>query len=163
MDIRSDGSLDYPDEVLSRLEVVVASIHSGFEQGSERITERIVRALRNTNVDILAHPTGRLIGRREGYAVDLERVLREAAANGAAVEINAEPDRLDLDDLWCRRAKELGVMVSVNTDAHSQSQLTFMRYGVAVARRGWLEKKDVLNALPVEKLLSRRGRLRRAA
>lgn len=166
VDIRADGTLDYPDEVLSQLEVVVASIHSGFEQGRERITERILRAFKNPNVDMLAHPTGRLLDRRAGYDVDLETVLRAAAATGVAVEINASPERLDLNDVWTLRAKELGVTICVNTDAHSPGQLGFMRYGVGVARRGWLEKKDVLNTLPLQQLLEwlsrRRGR-RRAA
>ena len=165
VDIRGDGRLDYPDEILSQLEIVVVSIHSGFEQNEERITDRILRAFESPHVDILAHPTGRLINRRPGYAVNLEQVLRAAAAGGIAVEINASPERLDLDDSWSRRAKELGVTLCINTDAHTPATLAFMRYGVAVARRGWLEKQDVLNTLPVEQLLARgrRNRLRRAA
>ncbi len=165
VDIRGDGHLDYPDEILGRLEIVVVSIHSGFEQSQERITDRILRAFENPYVDILAHPTGRLLNRRPGYAVDLERVLRSAAERGIAVEINASPDRLDLDDVWARRAKELGVTLCINTDAHTPGSLAFIRYGVAVARRGWIEKQDVLNALPVERVLAsrRRNRLRRAA
>ncbi|MHB1161994.1 MAG: PHP domain-containing protein, partial [Chloroflexota bacterium] len=166
VDIRGDGHLDYPDEILSRLEIVVVSIHSGFEQSQERITDRILRAFENPYVDILAHPTGRLIDRRPGYQVELERVLQAAAELGVAVEINAAPDRLDLDDVWARRAKELGVSICIDTDAHSPGNLAFMRYGVAVARRGWLEKRDVLNSLPLEQLLARRRRnrpLRRAA
>ena len=156
VDIRADGSLDYPDEVLSQLDFVVVSIHSGFDQGRERMTERIIRGLSNPYVDVLAHPTGRLLERRPGYDVDLEQVLRAAAAAGVAVEINASPDRLDLDDVWSRRAKELGVTICINTDSHSPSNLAFMRYGVAVARRGWLERKDVLNTLSLEQLLARR-------
>lgn len=165
VDIRGDGRLDYPDETLSQLEIVVVAIHSGFEQSQERITDRILRAFENPYVDILAHPTGRLLNRRPGYPVDLEKVLRAAAQRGIALEINGSPDRLDLDDVWSRRAKELGVTLCIDTDAHSPATLAFVRYGVAVARRGWIEKRDVLNALPVEQLLSRRRRnhLRRAA
>ncbi len=163
VDIRTDGSLDYPDEILAGLDFVVVSIHSGFDQSRERITDRILRAIRNPHADLLGHPTGRLIGRRPGYEVDLEQVLRGAAAAGVAVEINGSPDRLDLDDVWSRRARELGVALCINTDAHAPGNLEFMRYGVAVARRGWLERKDVLNTLPLEQLLARRHRLRRAA
>lgn len=160
VDIRSDGSLDYPDHVLSRLDLVIAAVHSGFEQSSERMTERIIRAIRNPHVDVLAHPTGRLLGRREGYDVDLERVLQEAARLGVAVEINASPERLDLNDVWSRRARELGVKLAIDSDAHAPGQLTFVRYGVAVARRGWLEKGDVLNTLPLDDLLAWRRRHR---
>ncbi len=165
VDIRGDGRLDYTDEILSQLEIVVVSIHSGFEQSQERITDRILKAFENPYVDILAHPTGRLINRRPGYPVDLERVLRAAAEKGIAVEINGSPDRLDLDDVWSRRARELGVTLCIDTDAHTPATLAFMRYGVAVARRAWLEKKDVLNTMPVDQLLARRhrNRLRRRA
>jgi DNA polymerase (family X) len=164
VDILADGSLDFPDEVLAELDFVVVAVHSGFGQSRERVTERVIRALRNPYVDLLAHPTGRLIERRDGYEVDVERVLQAAAGEGVAVEINAAPDRLDLNDTWARRAKELGVMLAINTDAHAPSHLDFMRYGVAVARRAWIERGNVLNALPLEKLLARRrGRLGKAA
>lgn len=164
VDILADGTLDYPDEVLAELDFVVASVHSGFGQSREKVTERILRAIHNPLVDMLAHPTGRLIERRNGYDVDLEPVLRAAAQAGIAVEINAAPDRLDLNDVWSRRAKELGVAIAINTDAHAPGNLDFMRYGVAVARRGWLEKSDVLNTLSVEQLLARTSRrLKKAA
>jgi len=167
VDIRSNGALDYPDDLLAQLEVVVVSIHSGFEQDRERITERILRAFQNPHAHILAHPTGRLLNRRPGYEVDLEQVLRAAAKAGIAVEINGSPDRLDLDDVWARRAKELGVKITINTDAHAPLNLQAMRYGVAVARRAWLEKGDILNTLPLDQLLAffgrRRQRRRRAA
>ncbi len=167
VDILRDGSLDYPDEVLARLDLVVASVHTSFKMDREQMTERIVRAIRNPHVDVLGHPTGRLLLRRDPYEVDVEKVIEVAAEHGVALEINAFPDRLDLDDVWTRRAKELGAMLCISTDAHAPDQLAFMRYGVAVARRGWLEKKDVLNALPLEQLMKRlrsRGRkLPRAA
>jgi DNA polymerase (family X) len=158
VDIRGDGSLDYPDEILSQLDFVVVSIHSGFEQSREKVTGRILKAFQNPHVDLLAHPTGRLLNHRPGYDVDLEQVLREAARLGIAVEINASPERLDLDDNWARRAKELGVTISINTDAHDPSHLAFMRYGIAVARRGWVEKRDVLNAMPLEQIMARHRR-----
>jgi DNA polymerase (family X) len=158
VDILADGSLDFPDEILAELDFVVVAVHSGFGQPRDRVTERIIRALRNPYVDLLAHPTGRLVERRDGYEVDVERVLRVAAEEGVTVEINAAPDRLDLNDTWARRAKELGIMLAINTDAHAPSHLDFMRYGVAVARRAWLERADILNALPLEKILARRRR-----
>jgi DNA polymerase (family 10) len=167
VDILRDGSIDYPDELLARLDVVVASVHTAFKMDRDRMTERIVRALHNPHVDVLGHPTGRLLLRRDPYEVDLEKVIRVAVEHGVAVEINAFPDRLDLDDVWARRAKELGAMLCISTDAHAPDQLDVMRYGVAVARRGWVEKEGVLNALPLDDLLERlqsRGRkLRRAA
>ncbi len=155
VDILRDGSLDYPDEVLARLDVVVASVHTSFKMDRQPMTERIVRALRNPHVDVLGHPTGRLLLRRDPYEVDLEKVIEVGAEHGVALEINAFPDRLDLDDVWARRAKERGAMLCISTDAHAPDQISFMRYGVAVARRGWLEKSDVLNALPLELLLKR--------
>ncbi len=129
----------------------------------EHMTERIVKALRNPHVDVLAHPTGRLLLKRDPYEVDLEKVIRVAAAEGVALEINAFPDRLDLDDVWAMRAREEGAALCINSDAHAPSQLPVMRYGVGVARRAWLEKKDVLNTLPVEKLLARRRSRRQSA
>ena len=163
VNIRADGSLDYGDDILREFDVVTASIHSGFGQPSERMTERIIRAIRNPPVDVFNHPRGRLLGKREPYAVDLEAVIEVAAQTGTALEINSQPERLDLDDVWARRAKELGAMLVIDTDAHSAAHLSFVRYGVAVARRGWLEKSDILNALSVEQLLSRLHRARRAA
>lgn len=163
VNIRSDGSLDYGDDVMRQFDIVTASIHGGFAQPIQKMTERIIRAIRSPYVDVIGHATGRLIGKRGPYAVDLEAVLRAAADAGVAMEINGQPDRLDLDDVWTRRAKELGVALAIDSDAHSTDQLGFMRYGVAVARRGWLEKSDVLNCLPLQKLLARLSRRRKAA
>jgi DNA polymerase (family 10) len=151
VDIKRDGSLDYPDEVLAELDFVLASVHSGFKMDREAMTRRIVKALENPYVDALGHPTGRLIGKREPYEVDIEEVLRAAARLGVAVEINAYPDRLDLKDVHARRAKELGVKLLINTDAHSADQLEMMHFGVATARRGWIEAKEVLNTLPLSR------------
>lgn len=155
MDIRNDGSLDFPDEVLKELDIVVASIHSGFRQTKEQITARITDAMRNPHVAIIAHPTGRLIGERDAYEVDLEEVLRVARETGTAIEINAYPLRLDLSDTWARRAKELGVPLAINTDTHVISQFDTLPYGISIGRRSWLEKKDVLNALELPQLLKR--------
>jgi DNA polymerase (family 10) len=146
MDIRADGTLDLPDAALAKLDFVTASVHSAFRQDREKMTRRILKAVANPNVDCIGHLTGRLLGRREGYAVDVDEVLKAAARSGTAVELNANPLRLDLTDQACRRAKELGVQVVINTDAHSAEDLQLMRYGVATAQRGWLEKSDVLNA-----------------
>jgi DNA polymerase (family 10) len=155
VDIRKDGTLDLPDEILARLEVVVASVHSSFKMSRQAMTERIIRALRNPYVSILGHPSGRLLGEREAYEVDLEQVIRAARDTGTALEINSFPQRLDLDDIHCKRAKELGVVLAIGTDSHTNSQLETMSLGLAVARRGWLEDEDLLNTLPVEDLLAR--------
>jgi DNA polymerase (family X) len=146
MDIRADGTLDLPDAALETLDFVTASVHSAFKQDKEKMTRRIIRAIENPNVDCIGHLTGRLLGRREGYAVDVDAVLKAAAKTGTAIELNANPLRLDLTDQACRRAKELGVKVVINTDAHNTEDLQLMRYGVATAQRGWLEKPDLLNA-----------------
>ncbi len=153
VDILSDGSLDLPDDVLARLDVVVASIHSGFSQSSDRITGRMISAIENPNVDIIGHPTGRLLGTREPYAVDLDRVMEAAAEHGTALEINAYHERLDLCDVNARRAAELGVRVVISTDSHRSDDLESMELGVRTARRGWLRKSDVLNTLPLRSLL----------
>ena len=155
VDIRSDGSLDLSDEALSGLDIVVASIHSGFKQSREQITGRVLSAIRNPCVSVIAHPTGRLIGERDAYAIDLEAVLKEAAHYGVAMEINAYPLRLDLNDLHLKMAKDYGVSLAISTDTHVLDQYNFMTYGVSVARRGWVEKKDVLNALDVDSLIRR--------
>ena len=155
VDIRSDGSLDLSDEALSGLDIVVASIHSGFKQSREQITRRVLSAIRNPCVSIIAHPTGRLIGEREAYAIDLEVVLKEAARYGVAMEINAYPLRLDLNDLHLKMARDYGVSLVISTDTHVLDQYDFMTYGVSVARRGWVEKKDVLNTLDVDSLIRR--------
>jgi DNA polymerase (family 10) len=160
-DIRSDGSLDYPDEVLERFDIVVASIHSGFRQSREQITKRLVSAMKNPYVSIIAHPTGRIIGERDAYEVDMEAVLKAARDTDTAMEINAYPFRLDLSDIYIRKAKEMGVLLAINTDTHVAFQFDFMTYGIGTARRGWVEKKDVLNALSYNALIKRMKRKRR--
>ena len=153
-DIRPDGSLDYPDQVLAGLDLVIASVHTAFKQPRAEMTRRICRALAHPRVHILGHPTGRLIGERDPYAVDIEEVLRTARRHGKAVEINAYPDRLDLSDVHARRAHELGVLVVVSTDAHMLDHLGWMELGVATARRGWTETRQVVNTWPPQKLLA---------
>jgi len=161
VDILADGSLDFPDEILARLDLVQVSVHSRFKMSREEMTARIVRAVRHPLVHILGHPTGRLIGERAAYEVDMEAVLQAARVAGIAVEINASPSRLDLNDLHARRAKDLGIPITISTDAHTMPQLDFMRYGVAVARRAWLTPGDVLNTLLDRDLVSWLGQRRR--
>jgi len=146
VDVLEDGSLDLPDDVLEKLDVVVFAIHSHFDLSADKQTERIIRAMDNPNVHILAHPTSRQIGKRSAYDVDMGRVMDAALERGCFLEVNAQPDRLDLDDLHCKMAKERGLKVAISTDAHTQDELRFLRYGVGQARRGWLEAGDVLNA-----------------
>jgi DNA polymerase (family 10) len=153
VDIKSDGSLDLEDYFLKQCDVVIAAIHSRFEMPKDQMTRRITTALQNKNVDIFAHPTGRLLKERPAYAVDMDQVLQTAKDYNVAMELSAYPDRLDLNDIHCRLAKSAGVKIAIGTDSHSASQLDNMRWGVYTARRGWLEKKDVLNTLPLEKLL----------
>jgi DNA polymerase (family 10) len=155
VDIRADGRLDLVDEVLAGLDIVVASVHSGFKQSQEQITRRILAAVRNPCVNVIAHPTGRLLGERDAYAVDLDAVLKEAAKYGVAMEINAYPLRLDLRDQHIRMAKGYGVPLVISTDTHVANQFDYMTYGVSVARRGWVEKRDVLNTLSCEQLIKR--------
>lgn len=162
VDIRGDGSLDLPDEVLAGLDIVVASIHSGFKQGREQITSRLLSAVRNPFVSVIAHPTGRLIGEREPYDADMEAIFREAARRGVAMEINAYPLRLDLSDQHARMAKRYGIPLVVSTDTHIAANLDFMEYGVGIARRGWIEKGDVLNTLGAAALLKRLAAMRKA-
>lgn len=145
VDILEDGRLDLPDDVLKELDVVVGSVHYKFNLPREKQTERIVRAMDNPHFMILSHPTGRLINERRPYEVDLERVMAAAQARGVAVELNAHPDRLDLDDVHCKTAKEMGIKVAIGTDAHHIDDLHYMRFGIGQARRGWLEPGDVLN------------------
>jgi len=153
VEIRADGTLDYPDEFLASLDLVLASLHSSLRQPRQKVTDRLIKAIRNPHVDIIGHPTGRLFPDREGADLDMEAVLAAAAESGVALEINAHPLRLDLDDVTARRAKEMGIPLSINTDAHSEADLDLLPFGVAIARRAWLTKKDVINAWPVEKLL----------
>ncbi len=154
VDIKADGSLDYPDDILHQLDLVLVSVHSRFKMAREEMTARIVRALQHPLVHMLGHPTGRLIGERGAYELDMEAVLQAARATGAAVEINASPSRLDLNDLHARRAKELGIQIAINTDAHTVGQLDYMRFGVSVARRGWLTPADILNTRPEKQLVT---------
>lgn len=152
VNIRSDGTIDYPDEVLSKLDIVVAAIHSGFRQDKEQMTKRVVMAMKNPFIHIIAHPTGRLLGEREGYELAIDLVLKTAKETNTALEINGYPLRLDLNDINSKKAKELGVSLVISTDAHVISQLDYIENGVKVARRGWLSKNDILNTLPWEKL-----------
>ncbi len=154
VEIKADGSLDYPDEFLSTLDLVVASLHTSLRQPREKVTQRLLRAIRNPHVDIIGHPTGRLFPDREGADLDIDAVLQAAAESGVALEINAHPSRLDLDDVYARRAKEMGIPLSINTDAHSEADFDLLFYGVAIARRAWLTAEDVINCWPTEKLLS---------
>jgi len=149
VDILEDGQLDLPDSVLKELDFTVCAIHYGFGYNRARQTTRILRAMDNPHFSILAHPTGRLINAREAYDIDLERVLEAARERGQILELNAQPDRLDLDDRGCRLAKEIGVKVAISTDAHRVADLDLMRFGVDQARRGWLEPGDVVNTLPL--------------
>jgi DNA polymerase (family 10) len=161
VEIRADGTLDYPDEFLASLDLVLASLHSSLRQPRPKVTERLLKAVRNPHVDIIGHPTGRLFPDREAADLDMEAVLAAAAESGVAMEINAHPLRLDLDDVTARRARELGIPLSINTDAHSEADLDLLPFGVAIARRAWLTRADVINAWPVEKLLGwlrKRGR-----
>ncbi|MEW6401899.1 MAG: DNA polymerase/3'-5' exonuclease PolX [Chloroflexota bacterium] len=154
VEIKADGSLDYPDEFLASLDLVVASLHTGLRQPREKVMQRTLNAIRNPHVDIIGHPTGRLLyPEREGADLDMDEVLKAAAESGVALEINAHPSRLDLDDVPTRRAKELGIPLSINTDGHSEEDLDLLFYGVAIGRRAWLEPKDVINCWPTDKLL----------
>ncbi len=155
INIKNDGSLDFDDEILKQLDVVIASVHSGFKQPGERITGRLIAAMKNPFVSIIGHPSGRLIGEREAYEIDMDTILKTAADTGTAIEINAYPLRLDLNESNVRRAKSLKVPLVISTDSHNKGQFDNMLYGIAVARRGWLEKKDVLNTYPYGQLLKR--------
>jgi DNA polymerase (family 10) len=152
-DILADGTMDYPDDVLAELDIVLAAVHARFKQPRAEMTRRICRALENPYVNILAHPTGRLLGERDPYDVDLDAVFRTAKAHGKAVEINCYPQRLDLNDIHARRAAELGVLIAVNTDAHFLDNLENVALGVATARRAWIGPAGVINTWPVKKLL----------
>ncbi len=158
VDILDDGSLDLDDDTLASLDVVVASVHSKFSMSRDAMTTRIVRALRHPRVHILGHPTGRLIGRREPYALDMEEVMKVAREEGVLLEINAQPDRLDLNDQHIAMAREAGVKMVVSTDAHRIEELLFMRYGVDQARRGWCEPAHIANTLPLRAFRALIGR-----
>jgi DNA polymerase (family 10) len=147
-DILPDGSLDYPDEILSGFDYVVASVHSGFGMDRSAMTDRIVKAVRNPRVTMLGHPTGRLLLARDGYAVDLDAVIEAAAESGTMIEINANPHRLDLDSTHCRKARALGIAIAINPDAHSTAGLSDLDYGIGVARRAGLGASEIFNSAP---------------
>jgi DNA polymerase (family 10) len=154
VDIRKNGTLDLKDEVLAQLDVVVASVHSFMKMEHAEMTERLLAAIENPYTQIIAHPTGRLILRREPFEYDMEKVLDAAVARGIAMECNAYPDRLDLRDVHLRMAKQRGAKIVISTDAHTTNHFQMMKYGVITARRGWLEKKDVINTLPLAEFLA---------
>jgi DNA polymerase (family 10) len=152
VEIHNDGTLDYPDSVLKDLDFVVGAVHSGFKMDEKEMTNRIVAAMSNDYMTILAHPTGRVIEQREPYQVNIDKMMDAALERRVFLEINALPERLDLNDLNCRKAKDMGITLSLGTDAHSIPQLDYMMFGVATGRRGWLGKKDVINTLPLKDL-----------
>ena len=154
VEIRADGELDYPDEILAALDVVTASVHTSLRQSRERVTARMLSAVRNPHVDVIGHPTGRMVGGRDPAELDLEAVLAAARESGVALEINAHPARLDLKDAHARRAVETGCRLAINSDAHSPADLELRPYGVATARRGWVGAESVVNAWPRERLLA---------
>jgi DNA polymerase (family X) len=160
-DILPDGSLDYPDDLLEGFDYVVASIHSNFGLSREAMTRRLVRAAANPRVTMLGHPTGRLLLARDGYDVDLDAVIDAAALAGTLIEINANPHRLDLDGEHCRRARQKGVTIVINPDAHSTAGLDDLEYGVTVARRGWLTKADVWNTVSLQTMMRHVAKSRR--
>lgn len=151
--IMADGSIDIKDETLAKLDYVIAGVHSQFKMSKEKMTERIIRAMKNPHVDIISHLTGRIINQRDEYEIDFDNILRVAKETGTILEINAYPVRLDLKDSNIRKAKEMGVKMVINTDSHQPDQMRFMEYGVSQARRGWAEKGDIINCWPIEKLL----------
>ncbi len=160
VDILDDGSLDLPDSALSRLDLVIGAVHSRFDLSRAKQTERILRAMDHPSFTLLAHPSGRLIESRDPYDVDMLRIVRHARERGCFLELNAHPDRLDLLDTHCRLAKEEGVLVAINSDAHSREDFANLRFGVGQARRGWLEAMDVLNTrslAQLRRLLARRS------
>jgi DNA polymerase (family 10) len=154
LNIDGDGGVDYPSDVLREFDIVLASIHSGFAQDSDKIMKRVAKAFANPDIHIFAHPTGRIIGRREPYAIDVEAAFDLAAKTGTIMEINAFPDRLDLRDDYIREAKRRGLKLVISTDSHMAAHLRYMMYGVAQARRGWLEARDVINTYPLNKMLA---------
>ena len=153
MDIRGDGSLDYDDDVLERLDWVIGSIHSGMGQDVATMTERVIKAMRSPHIDVIGHLSTRLVGERQPVEADYEAIFRAAAETGTALEINASPERLDLRDSHAARARELGVPLVISTDAHTTEALNNTRFGVGVARRAWCEPHHILNTLPFDSFL----------
>lgn len=161
VEIRADGSLDYPDDLLAEMDIVIASLHTGLRQPRQQVTERLLNAIRNPHVDVIGHPTGRMLPNREGADLDIETVMAEAARTGVALEINAHPARLDLDAPLARQAVAMGIPLCINTDAHSPNDLDLLHFGVATARRGWVEARHVLNTWEQNRLeswLANRGK-----
>ena len=154
VNIKKDGTLDISDKILAKLDIVLASVHSNFKMSREAMTKRICRAMTNQNVDILAHPTGRLIQQREGYQLDFEEILACAKKTGTVLEINCYPSRLDLPDVYIKKAVQAGVKLSLGTDSHTKSNLSYLELGVAQARRGWAEKADIINTLEYNELIN---------
>ena len=152
-DILKNGHIDYPDSILKQFDLVIASVHQGFKSN---VTERMIAAMENPNVDIIGHPTGRLISSREGYIIDINRVMEAARATGTWLELNSYWDRLDLNDILLKKARDMGIKISFGTDAHSVDGLEWIKYGVATARRGWLEPRDVVNTYKLDQLLKSR-------
>lgn len=154
MDILPDARLDFNDDFLREMDFVIGAIHSSFNQSEDKIMERLYTALENPYISLIAHPTGRLIGRRDGYKVDVDKLIERAKETNTALEINANPNRLDLSAKWVRKAQEAGVTLAINTDAHSYNMLEHMKYGVGVARKGWIQKETVMNTWPKKKLMA---------
>ena len=158
VDILADGRLDLPDRILKRLDFTVCAVHYKFDLDAKAQTERVLRAMDDRYCTIIAHPTGRLLGERPSYPIELDRVMEGAKARGCFLELNAHPARLDLDDVHCKQAKEMGLKIAISTDSHSTAGLNAMRFGIGQARRGWIEAGDVLNTRPwpeLRKLFSR--------
>jgi DNA polymerase (family 10) len=154
-EVKGDGSLDFDDKFFKEFDIVGTSIHQGLRQSPEKLTERAVIVLSNPSVDFLCHPTNRLIGRREGHPLDLTKVIKTAKENGKMLEIDGQPNRMDLDDIWSRKAMEEGVPIVVDSDSHSSGELENVRFGIDVARRGWLEAKNVFNTLSLKDVTRR--------
>lgn len=152
VDILEDGTLDLSDDILAELDLTVCSVHFKFELSEKKQTDRIVRAMDNPHCKILGHPTGRLIGKRSAHEANLQKILKAAKERGVVLEVNAQPDRMDLDDVYCKMAKEMGVRVAISTDAHSVNDFDSMRFGVYQARRGWIEADDVINTRELKEL-----------
>ena len=161
VDIKADGSLDLDKKVLEKLDVVVGAVHSKFNMTEDEMTNRLIKAIESGVVNIIAHPTGRLIAAREPYPVNMKKVMEAAKRNKVIMELNAYPDRLDLNDIHCKLAKDMGILVAISTDSHNKMQMENIRFGVYTARRGWLEKEDILNTRPLNEVLKmlKRGQL----
>ncbi|MEK6681638.1 MAG: PHP domain-containing protein, partial [Nitrospirota bacterium] len=153
VDIKADGSLDLDKKVLEKLDVVVGAVHSKFNTPEEEMTKRVLKAIETGVVNIIAHPTGRLLSSREPYPINMAKVMEAAKRHNVIMELNAYPDRLDLNDIHCKLAKEMGVMVAISTDSHNRLHMENMKFGVYTARRGWLEKEDVINTRSLNDLL----------